>query len=208
MDSQGQQLPDELIYISEWEGSPQVAMRHLGRYLSIQLTTPIIRGNWLDCACGSGYGSSLLAVMGATSVLGVDKNPGAIGYAKAAFKSPRVSFLRKDILKAEHWLRDKYDGMACIETLEHLNYPDQVEWVMRASKFLRTDGVFHVCSPIGQGGPNPLNPFHLYEPTEQELTDLLESFFLDVNIWTEEYDSTAGEEAIQAHATATKPRRS
>lgn len=208
MDStEGHPIPEELIYISEWEGSPQVVHRHLGRYFSMFKTIPRIYGHWVDCACGSGYGTSLLAAMGATTVVGVDRNPGALAYAKAAYQSPRVQFLRRQIQNAHHWMPGKLDGVACIETLEHLSKSDQVNWVARAAKCLNLGGYLHVCCPLGDGGPNYLNPYHLHEPTAGELKQLLETYFRKVTIWTEDYLSTAGEAAVQAHATCTLPRR-
>lgn len=204
MDSQDI-IPDELIYITEWEGSPQVVHRHLGRYTSMMLTIPRIRGRWVDCACGSGYGSSLLAAMGAEQVTGVDRDPGALAYAHANFRSPRVSFIRREIQKALHWLPGKLDGVACIETLEHLSREDQDPWVERVARCLKPEGYFYVCCPLGDG-PNQLNPYHLHEPTEEELRLLLEGYFKRVEIWTEDYHSTAGEIAVQAHATCTLPR--
>src|SRR4051794_32573767 len=47
----------------------------------------------LDVACGSGYGSRILADAGADTVVGVDLDADAVVYARQRYGGPGVTFL-------------------------------------------------------------------------------------------------------------------
>ena len=75
----------------------------------------------VDCACGTGYGSAMLADAGAAAVIGVDISEEAIAYAQAHHARDRVDFRVGDALTfvperpAQVWVT--------LETVEHLLHP-------------------------------------------------------------------------------------
>lgn len=82
----------------------------------------------LDAACGTGYGALLLARSGARSVLGVDRDPRRIRFARRRFRAPGLSFEVSDC-EALDFPEDTFDLVVSSNTLEHLADP---------ARFLRT----------------------------------------------------------------------
>src|SRR5207244_12483798 len=86
-----------------------------------------------DGACGVGYGSAYLA-REARSVVGVDRDEGAIAYALRRYAGAGVEFRVCDLLELD--LPDaSFDTVCSFETIEHLPDPeaflDQVVRVLR-----------------------------------------------------------------------------
>jgi SAM-dependent methyltransferase len=76
----------------------------------------------LDAACGTGYGSHILASAGATDVLGLDLNPRRIRYAARSFRAPNLRYCVGDcnVLRLP---RPGVDFIVSSNTLEHLAHP-------------------------------------------------------------------------------------
>ncbi len=164
-------------------------------------------GTWLDCACGSGYGAELIAST-ADHVLALDSDLHAIRYARKHHARPNVRYLAVPIVEAMfHAFRvGGLTAILSIETLEHLPLQEQRAWVATAASLLGTDGTFVVCCPVRTtAGGGSANPWHVYEPTEAELGDMLGTHFGTHEITTEPYESTSGP-AVQAWAVARTPR--
>ena len=76
----------------------------------------------LDAACGTGYGSHILASAGATDVLGIDLNSRRVRYAVRTFRAPNLRYRVGDC----HELRLPPRSVELIvssNTLEHLAQP-------------------------------------------------------------------------------------
>lgn len=73
----------------------------------------------LDVGCGSGVLSYLLSKKGC-KVTGVDIDKNRVNFCKKRY--PNIKFLQQDILKLD--LKDKFDYVLCLDTLEHLNNPE------------------------------------------------------------------------------------
>ena len=192
--------------------NPEVVERHVARYEKAGGLTPEDVGVqfWLDLGCGSGYGTELLAKV-CHFALGCDADAKAIHYATKHHREGQPPWSpwfwcwnHIGIHGALHRANAFPDVVVCIETLEHLGQMDQGLLVCNVADLLSRSphpdtATFILAVPLGASGPNPLNPWHLHEPTELELEQLLGQWFEGVEQESvEHYESTAGETASQA----------
>ncbi|MEP7328120.1 MAG: methyltransferase domain-containing protein [Betaproteobacteria bacterium] len=129
----------------------------------------------LDVASGEGYGSALLAKV-ADSVVGVDVDPAAVEHARTVYaQRPNLRFECGS--GAALPLPDaQIDVAISFETIEHLPRPMQPQMLADIARVLTADGILVLSAP------NPVeysdargyrNPFHLHEPTRDELDAML-----------------------------------
>ncbi len=170
-------LSPERIYPSSIEGrcADENVERHIARY---RFAAEFIgEGDVvLDAGCGAGYGSAIIAAK-AGSVIGVDISGEAVGFALATYQRKNVTFLCEDL--ARFTRKDgEFDGVACIETLEHLA-PELCRSFMRAvRRLLKPGGVLIASSPMlryKNGKPFITNPHHINEMPR----DALLRFFVE-----------------------------
>ncbi len=150
---------DAVARVLATQGADLYARLHVERYEFAASLTKGLRV--LDCACGAGYGSWIMSLHGAPSVLGVDLDRATIEYADRYYRrSPSVAFRRGDALALSDLIEDDVDCVVSFETLEHLPQPqvflDQVQALLR-----RTDGMLVVSSPPPRRWST--NPYHLAE---------------------------------------------
>ena len=94
---------------------------HLARYeWALRVLKPESRV--LDVACGVGYGAYLMAQAGHT-VLGLDRDPEAIAYAREHYAHPNACYRCGDASWAGGYEDDSFDAVTSFETLEHLEDP-------------------------------------------------------------------------------------
>lgn len=169
--------------------SPQrVEIDHIRRY---EFAAQFVRNkNVLDIACGTGYGSKLLAEAGALSVVGVDISIELVDYAKSNYQLKNLSFVKGDICRFEN--KSKFDIIICFETIEHIqNYKAALK---NLYGLLKKHGILFISSPnrlitspyAKTIFDKPENPFHVREFTLKELqSELLSAGFLvrDENIF-------------------------
>lgn len=182
---------DERLYLEDdpalgvvAERDPAVRERHIDRYRRAIDMAGQRGGWWLDCACGSGYGSALIRARASATCLGVDRDATAIAYAR---KHHGELFLQ---LPVEGVMReyDRFDVIVSLETVEHLPWTLQARWVRWCAEHA---GIVVMAFPVGRGQCE--NPWHLHEPTTDEIQRMFdEAGFTAWEIHTEEYDSTAG----------------
>lgn len=129
----------------------------------------------LDIACGSGYGSRILADRGADEVTGVDLSAEAVSHAKDKFGCSGVTFLTAD---AESYTSGRYDLVVSFETLEHLDKRDQ--FLKNLHKMIKSDGLLIISTPNKaitspmREGHKIRNHYHKYEYLENEFVTALE----------------------------------
>jgi len=157
------------------EALPEVQREHLARY---KYATTMVKGlDVLDLACGTGYGSMLLASAGAKSVIGIDRSDDAITYASTNYVAKNLKYRRGDAQRVE--LSDGcMDAVVSFETIEHL--PDDVGYLKEVRRVLRPGGLYVVSTPdrrlsgakarFGKG-----SPFHVREYSRDEFIRLLET---------------------------------
>jgi len=105
--------------LKDFEDRDPVTQKHLIRYM---FARDILKeGDQIaDIACGSGYGSKMLAMHGC-KVTGVDISKEAIKLAKKHNHHENVKFHVGSIKQLTVWFFPKFlDAFVCFETLEHL----------------------------------------------------------------------------------------
>ncbi len=126
----------------------------------------------LDIACGSGYGTKILA-RSARKVYGVDIDKDTIKYAQQKFDAPNIEYKVGDGIKIP--LEDNsIELVVTFETIEHIkNYSQFINEIKRV---LKPDGLVIVSTPndieFAEG-----NHFHIHEFTFDELMKLLKKDF-------------------------------
>lgn len=150
---------------------------HLARYaFASQL---VEQKDVLDLGCGVGYGSQLLAMAGAKSVLGVDIAEDAIDHARKNYFHSSVTFVSKDALTLT--LADQFDVVTCFEFIEHVTEQHRVLDIIKRA--LRPNGTVIISTP------RPLDDlrthFHAHELNFEELQQMLTERFVDVQSYFE-----------------------
>lgn len=132
----------------------------------------------LDCACGLGYGTAMLANLSAgRSFLGVDLSREAVDYALECFAcGDHVGFQQGDATDLAFIASWSVDMLVTFETMEHL--PDYGSFMREARRILKPDGRIVLSVPnrwCDENGNDP-NPYHFHvfdlEKTTSALTDV------------------------------------
>ena len=155
--------------VFEIEFSP--FMRHFERYFqSVKLLGRTGRNeSWLDCACGSGYGTMFLTNF-ANRVWGYDIDKNAIAHARHHYKNSYCGFV-SDISTFE---KQKFNAIFSIETIEHMPREDAPQFLKTCFDMLDDNGDLIITTPIIPiSNPNPINEFHFFEYSIEDFISLL-----------------------------------
>lgn len=154
---------------------------HVGRY---EFAKRLLQGSQtvLDIACGTGYGTSILADACGLCI-GVDIDIDSVSYARERYGRSNVVFIVGDIVNIP--LRRKFDVVVCFETIEHVS--DPVKAMCEITELIDENGMLivsspnrYVTSPGRSSGDRPCNPFHTREFSRSELSGLLSRYFSQV----------------------------
>ena len=102
----------------------------------------------LDVACGTGYGSAMLADAGAASVVGVDLSDEAVAQSRRDYVRPNLSFQQGDAQKLSQFPDASFDAVISFETIEHV--PDDAAYLSAVHRVLRPEGLYIVSTPDGR----------------------------------------------------------
>lgn len=135
----------------------------------------------LDAACGVGYGTARLA-RDARRVVGVDRAPEAIAYARTEYAVPTARFALADA----HVLpfgNNVFDVVVSFETLEHLPRPD--DFLAETARVLRPGGMLILSTPrVARTRRNPPeNPYHVVEYSVRDLERVLARSFGNIETY-------------------------
>jgi ubiquinone/menaquinone biosynthesis C-methylase UbiE len=154
---------------------------HRCRY---RLALPSARGSRvLDIACGTGFGTAMLAAAGATCVAGVDVDFVSLAAARVGCQDSRAGFLAADGTQLP-FTDASFDLAISFETLEHIEKSET--YISEIRRVLTPAGTLILSTPNRDytelNGQVCRNPFHVREYTRTELRKLLCSHFSTVEL--------------------------
>lgn len=159
----------------------------------------------LDIACGSGYGSRLLAEAGATEVIGLDIDKEAVAQAALNY-GDGLSNLHYAVGDAEKLTQaDNYfDIIVSFETIEHL--PNVDKYLEQLQLVLNDKGGLVFISTPNKEVSTEKNPYHLREFTKSEFEAVVKKYFKHCQIF-EQHNGIAtyldsGDKEIKLNFTA------
>ena len=123
----------------------------------------------VDCACGTGYGSEMLALAGAAEVIGVDIDDAAVSFARENHSHERVSYQISDASTFNPPFAP--DVWISLETVEHL--VDPRAYLRAAYDRLAPGGLLIASVPTTVSTDG--NPFHRTDFTRRSWRRLLAS---------------------------------
>ena len=136
----------------------------------------------LDIACGSGYGSYLLAKQfSSIKVIGVDYDPFAIKLAGNTYNLPNLRFQQGDMIRWNESIgTDLFDCIVSFDTLEHISHREIA--LENLINHLRIDGFLLFSTPCSTDNNNlrPSWAYHKIEYSSASLYDFLHRYFRTV----------------------------
>lgn len=134
----------------------------------------------LDAACGTGFGTAVLAQEAAWAV-GVDVAPEAVAGARRRFRAPNLAYLVMDVERLA--FRDGlFDAVVSQDTMEHVR--DDERFVAEVARVLVPGGTFIVYTPFREvHTTSPETPSHLREYSPESLSSLLRVHFPSVHLF-------------------------
>jgi len=159
---------------------PELRVTFLQSLAAYEHAAPFVTGKRvLDCGCGEGYGTALLAER-ATLAVGLDREREVVAYAASKYRTAeRASFIAAGA-EALPFTDGSVDVAVCFQVIEHL--PDPVAFLHEVRRLLAPGGVFMLTTPnLLVTGARP-NPHHVHDYTPDDLCALLEGVFDDVEL--------------------------
>ena len=151
-------------------------LEHLARYYFALYYT---KGRVLDFACGTGYGSKLVAKAQKKSIdelVAIDIDKDTIEYAKQKSYHPLIQYCLGDV--TDRNLPGKlgqFDTIISFETIEHVE--DEEAFLANIYELLKPGGTLILSTPFGAGRGKPTNePFHVHQLTETQFHSLFTSY--------------------------------
>ncbi len=161
------------------EVDPDLWQEHVSRYLWAR--NGVAGARVLDAGCGTGYGSALLAET-AAEVIGLDRAPEAVQYARAHFQAPRVTFQQGECARLP-FADGEFDWVVAFEVIEHIQ--DAETFLREVRRVLRPQGRLAVSTPNRRFYTEEHdyhNPFHVREFDGPEFEAALSSHFAHCQI--------------------------
>jgi len=165
---------------SRWWGE------HLHRYNeSLQYIQP--NDIVLDIACGTGFGTDIIAGKTRNKVIGGDIAPDAIEECRKSWSKNNIEFKVLDGTRLDfpdHF----FDKIVSFETIEHT--AKYREMTFEFARVLKPGGQLILSTPnrdVSSPDGVIINPFHTQEFTCDELKQILEALFPDVQLSGQRY---------------------
>jgi ubiquinone/menaquinone biosynthesis C-methylase UbiE len=169
--------------------------RHIERYAIVR---QFAYGRTLDCACGVGYGTHLLAKNSdITKIYGLDGDSASIAHARREFSGDRIEFINANI--GDVILPD-IDFLVSIETIEHLPDPRALnELSQRCS-------VQEIMVTFPAKKTTHYNKHHYWDLTVQDILDIFADDFVMINNFSYTFD-TQFVHLARLQRSGARPRR-
>ncbi len=168
-------------------GRSSLRAEHSHRY---RMSALMASGHVIDCACGIGYGSEILAEYSKiASYHGIDPDSETVSFANNSYSAPGRTF-SVGTLEDNECADGVADTFIMLETLEHTHNPEIA--LRGAVRCLSDSGVLIGSVPSAEYdelcekvyGPNP---YHLHRFTIDELEELLKKQFEKTVIFSAEF---------------------
>jgi 2-polyprenyl-3-methyl-5-hydroxy-6-metoxy-1,4-benzoquinol methylase len=169
-------LTDGSRYVPDAHTGMSLEAEHHVRYRWAAALAPGRRV--LDVACGSGFGTQILAAAGAASVVGVDSEPIAVEEARRG--APAATRIELGRIERLPFVAGAFDLVVCFETIEHVE--EQQAAFDELRRVLAADGFLLISSP-NRGVFTAENPFHVAELASRELETELRRRFRHVVVY-------------------------
>jgi len=159
----------------------ELAAEHYVRY---QFASSHVRNlRVLDAACGTGYGTKILADA-AAEVWGVDVDAEAVEYARSKYSSPNIHYT---VASVDNLPFDdgSFDAVVSFETIEHLPIDAQERFLREIARVLSADGTLIISTPNKKeysDASDYKNEYHIREFYESEFVNLLKEYFPQVKM--------------------------
>lgn len=161
----------ERLTVEQVRSGDLLSAHHVHRYAWAAELCAGLRA--VDLACGEGYGSDILHGRGA-DVLGVDRDPAAVGAARKHFPGPGVRFEQHDAGSfVRRPLHEEHDVLVCFEGLEHF---DDLDAVLDQLRYLSGVGLRLVLSLPNEDKFVEDNHFHVQTFSYREVRALAATF--------------------------------
>lgn len=173
------------------EGSnfPVWYYEHIHRYLFVK---DFIKNEdiVLDIACGSGYGSKLIAQESKPkAVTGADISNEIIEFARRLNTNSIVNYVQADATKENSFEKEQFSKIISFETLEHVEEEQTKKMIYNYYNWLKPDGMlicstpFETIAPLFRHGIK-INQYHYKHYTDTEIKNILqETGFKDIKIF-------------------------
>lgn len=150
-------------------------LEHLARYYFAMYYA---KGRILDFACGTGYGSKLVArsCKEASEIVAVDIDGPTIDYAIKNYYHPKVKYVIGDATddKLPSSL-GQFDLIISFETLEHID--NETAYLRNIYQLLKPGATLIISTPFGAGRGKPTKEqFHVHQLTEDEFQTLFNDY--------------------------------
>lgn len=165
-------IPDKLSGYSR-----RLFQEHINRY---KFAVPFINNKMVaDVACGSGYGSHLLASNKAKKVIGIDRDKKTIQYAKKRYPIHNVTYKVGEANDLP-FASASTDVIVSFETIEHIKTPHK--FLNEVKRVLKKPGLLIISTPNKKYSIGD-NPFHLREYDLKEFNQILSTNFRKVTYY-------------------------
>lgn len=152
----------------------ELEIEHVNRYKFAQQF--VTKKRVLDAACGTGYGTQLLAQY-AVSAVGVDISEEAIEYACEQYQSDKIDFYVASVEKLP-FPDASFDVVVSFETLEHIDEKMQIRFLGEIKRVLSPQGILVMSTPNHSiYCKRGVNSFHVKELEFDEFEELLRTRF-------------------------------
>jgi len=160
---------------SRWWGE------HLHRYNeALQFIGP--NDTVLDIACGTGFGTDIIAGKAKGRVIGGDIAPEAVEECRKYWNKPNLEFKVLDGTRLD-FADGYFDKIVSFETIEHTGQYRQM--VAEFARVLKPGGQLILSTPnrdVSSPDGIIVNPYHVQEFTYEELKQILETSFPRVEL--------------------------
>ncbi|OIO17097.1 hypothetical protein COV56_01915 [Candidatus Kuenenbacteria bacterium CG11_big_fil_rev_8_21_14_0_20_37_9] len=153
---------------------------HIRRY---HFCLPFIKNKKvLDIACGIGYGAKLMADNQALEVFAGDVSSSAISIARKKYVANNLHFQQMDAL-AIPFSNNYFDTIVSLETIEHIGRYER--FMSEISRCLKFGGTLVLSTPNRKSVKrlDVSNQFHIKEFTQDELLELLDVYFKNIELF-------------------------